>query len=88
MIYFMFCFMAFLVYTGWVLPIIVTILFGISIFNYCYAKHKNKKTPGTYSEQELSRRRISLIVFSVIFGVLALFIISAIILLGMAVAYM
>lgn len=88
MIYFMFYFMAFLVYTGWVLPIIVTILFGISIFNYCYAKNKNKKTPGTYSEQELSRRRISLIVFSVIFGILALFIISAIILLGMAVAYM
>ncbi len=86
--YFLFYFMAFLVYTGWALPIIVTILLGISIFKYCYAKHKNKKFPRTYSEQEIGRRRISLIVFSVIFGILAVFIISAIILLSMAVAYM
>ncbi|MBQ3613801.1 MAG: hypothetical protein II989_06885, partial [Bacteroidales bacterium] len=64
------------------------IFFGISLFRYCYAKHKNKRTPGTYSPEQMNSRKIFLIVASIIAGILAVVVLVFIGLLMMAVAFM
>ena len=72
----------------YIIPAAAVLLFGISLFRYCYAKHKNKRTPGTYSEEQMKSRKICLIVASVIAGILAVVVLAFIGLLMMAVAFM
>ena len=72
----------------YIIPAAALIFFGISLFRYCYAKHKNKRTPGTYSEEQMKSRKIFLIVSSVIAGILAVVVLAFIGLLMMAVAFM
>ena len=72
----------------YIIPAAALIFFGISLFRYCYAKHKNKRTPGTYSEEQMKSRKIFLIVASVIAGILAVVVLAFIGLLMMAVAFM
>ena len=70
------------------IPIILIALFGISVFRYVSAKKQNKAAPGTFSDDEIKKRKIMLIVLSVITAVLAAIVIGFIVLLFMAVAFM
>ena len=74
-------------YLYYIIPAAV-LLFGISLFRYCYAKHKNRRTPGTYSSEQMKSRKIFLIVASIIAGILAVVVLAFIGLLMMAVAFM
>lgn len=70
------------------IPIILIALFGISVYRYVSAKKQNKAAPGTFSDDEIKKRKIMLIVLSVITAVLAAVVIGFIVLLFMAVAFM
>lgn len=70
------------------IPAIVFVLFVISLVRYVAAKIKNKKIPGSFSESEIKKRKIMLIILSVIIGVFAVVVIGFTALLFMAVAYM
>jgi len=70
------------------IPIILIALFGISVYRYVSAKKQNKVAPGTFSDDEIKKRKIMLIVLSVITAVLAAIVIGFIVLLFMAVAFM
>ena len=72
----------------YIIPAAALIFFGVSLFRYCYAKHKNMHTPGTYSNEQMKTRKICLIVSSVIAGILAVVVLAFIGLLMMAVAFM
>ncbi len=69
-------------------PLIFLSFLGISLFRFLYAKNKNKKTPDTYTKNEIKKRKITLIVVSVINGVFFSIVIGFIILFGMALANM
>jgi len=70
------------------IPIVLIALFGISVFRYVSAKKQNKAAPGTFSDDEIKKRKIMLIVLSVITAVLVAIVIGFIVLLFMAVAFM
>ena len=70
------------------IPIILMVLFGISLYRYVSAKKQNKVAPGTFSDVEIKKRKIMLIVLSVIAGVLAVIVVGFLALLFMAVAFM
>lgn len=70
------------------IPIILMVLFGISLYRYVSAKKQNKVALGTFSDVEIKKRKIMLIVLSVIAGVLAVIVIGFIALMFMAVAFM
>ena len=70
------------------IPIILIALFGVSLYRYISAKKQNKVTPGTFSDAEIKKRKIMLIVLSVIAGVLAVIVVGFIALMFMAVAFM
>ena len=70
------------------IPIILIALFGISVYRYVSAKKQNKVAPGTFSDDEIKKRKIMLIVLSVITAVLAAIVIGFIALMFMAVAFM
>lgn len=70
------------------IPALLVILTGVSIYRFVSAKKKNRQAPGTFSEEEIRKRKIAMIVLSVITGVLAVIVIGLIVLLFMAVAYM
>ena len=72
----------------YIIPLFAVLFFGISLFRYLYAKHKNKRTPGTYSDTQIKSRKICLIESSVIAGILAVVVLAFIGLLMMAVAFM
>lgn len=72
----------------YIIPIAAVLLFGIALFRFCYAKHKNKRTPGTYTEAQMKNRKIFLIIASVIAGAMALVVLAFMGLLLMAVAFM
>ena len=70
------------------IPIILIILFGISLYRYLSAKKQNKEMPGSFSDSEIKKRKVMLIILSAIAGVLSVIVIGFIGLLFMAVAYM
>lgn len=70
------------------IPIILIALFGVSLYRYISAKKQNKMAPGTFSDTEIKKRKIMLIVLSVIAGALAVIVIGFIALMFMAVAFM
>lgn len=70
------------------IPAILLALFGISLYRYVSAKKQNKAAPGTFSDEEIKKRKIMLIVLSVIVGILVVVVIGFLALLFMAVAYM
>lgn len=70
------------------IPAILILLFGISLYRYLSAKKQNKEVPGSFSDSEMKKRKIMLIILSVISGVLAVIVIGFIALLFMVVAYM
>lgn len=70
------------------IPIVLIALFMISADRYVSAKKQNKAAPGTFSDAEIKKRKIALIVLAVIAGVLAAIVIGFIALMFTAVAYM
>lgn len=70
------------------IPIILIGLFGISLYRYISAKKHNKKIPGTFSPQEIEKRKLVFIAISVVVGVLSAIVIGFMTLLFTAVAYM
>ena len=70
------------------IPIILIALFSVSLYRYISAKKQNKMAPGTFSDTEIKKRKIMLIVLSVIAGALAVIVIGFIALMFMAVAFM
>ena len=70
------------------MPILLIVLFGISLYRYLSAKKQNKAAPGTFSVDEIKKRKIVLIVLSVMAGVLTAIVIGFIALIFMAVAFM
>lgn len=69
-------------------PIILIILFGVVLCRYIYAKAQNRKAPGTFSPEEIKKRKILLIVLSAVLAVLAAVVIGFISLMNQAVANM
>ena len=70
------------------IPIIWIVLFGISLYRYLSANKQNKVSPGTFSDDEIKKRKIMLFVLSVIAGVYAAIVIGFIALMFMAAAFM
>ena len=70
------------------IPVVSVLFFGVILYRYCYAKYRNKRTAGSYGEDELKLRRNILILSAVILGVLLAAVIGFSLLLLMAVAFM
>jgi len=69
-------------------PALLLLFFGISLYRYISAKRENDETPGSYSIEEIKKRKIILIIASVIAGALIAVVIGFIAMLFMAVAFM
>ena len=72
----------------WLVPLAAVTGFLVSLFMYLYARRKNKRVPGSYSEQQMRNKGYILGVFSVIAGAMLIAIIALVILLYTAVAFM
>ena len=70
------------------IPAVLFVLFGVSLDRYKTAKEENKQNPGTYSPEEMKKRKMMLIIASVIAGILVAVVIGFIALMFMAVAFM
>lgn len=70
------------------IPTVAFVGFLVSLFMYLYAKRKNKRTPGSYSERQMRYKGYILGVFSVIAGAMLIAIVALVILLYTAVAFM
>ena len=70
------------------IPIAAILFFIVSLCLFLSARKQNKQQPGSVSAQTLRKRKIMLIVSSMIAGVLAAIVIAFIALLYMAVAFM
>lgn len=70
------------------IPTVAFVGFLVSLFMYLYAKRKNKRAPGSYSERQMRYKGYILGVFSVIAGAMLIAIIALVILLYTAVAFM
>ncbi|MBQ9691995.1 MAG: hypothetical protein IJV70_02425 [Clostridia bacterium] len=70
------------------IPLLAFVFFGVSLYKYLKAKKANKRSPGTFPDQEIKNRKTVLIVASVIAGVLIAILLGFIGLLFLAVAYM
>ncbi len=77
-----------IIFAFFAIPIAAFVYFICSLISFCIAKSANKRSPGSYSEEELKGRREMLIISSVIFGFLFTVILVLIILLYSAVAFM
>ena len=69
------------------IPVAAILFFIVSLCLFLSARKQNKQQPGSVSAQTLRKRKIMLIVSSVIAGVLAAIVIAFIALLYMAVAF-
>ncbi len=70
------------------IPTVAFVGFLVSLFMYLYAKRKNKRVPGSYSERQMRYKGYILGVFSVIAGAMLIAIVALVILLYTAVAFM
>ena len=70
------------------IPTVAFVGFLVSLFMYLYAKRKNKRAPGSYSERQMRYKGYMLGVFSVIAGAMLIAIAALVILLYTAVAFM
>ncbi|MBR6579121.1 MAG: hypothetical protein IKK74_09270 [Clostridia bacterium] len=70
------------------IPTVAFVGFLVSLFMYLYAKRKNKRAPGSYSERQMRYKGYMLGVFSVIAGAMLIAIVALVILLYTAVAFM
>ncbi len=70
------------------IPVVVIGFFGISLYRYLWAKKQNKAAPGTFSPEEMTKRKLMLIVSSIAAGVLLLVVLGFVGLIFMAIAFM
>ena len=70
------------------IPLLLFVLWGISLYRYCSAKKQNRKRSGAFSPGEIRKRAIVFVVLSVIISILIAVVIGFMVLLFMAVAYM
>ena len=70
------------------LPIVIIWFFSESAVKYIKAKRINKKAPGTYSDKEIKKRLILLIISSVIFALFVWVIVEIIVILNTPIAFM
>lgn len=70
------------------LPIVIIWFFSESTVKYIKAKRINKKAPGTYSDKEIKKRLILLIISSVIFALFVWVIVEIIVILNTPIAFM
>ncbi len=70
------------------IPIIIFAFLGISIYRYASAVRKNAKIPDSFSQSEITKRKIILIVSAIIAGVFLAVVVGFIVLIYLAVAYM
>ncbi len=71
-----------------VLPMILIVSLGISIYQYVSAKKKNAKEPDTFSFSEIKTRKIVMIILSILTGLFLTVVIGIIALMFLAVAFM
>ena len=71
-----------------VIPLVMLVYVGISIYRYVSAKRKNREEPGSFTEEEMKKRRTVLIVSAVVTGVLVAVVVGFLAMLVMAIAYM
>lgn len=69
-------------------PLLLLVLFGVSLYRYITAKRRNEAEPGTFSEEEMKSRKTALLVTAVLAGIIALAVVGFVALLFMAIAYM
>lgn len=72
----------------YLIPVAAILFFVISLISYLYAIRRNKRTPGTYNDEQMKIRKICLAISSVIAGILAAVVLGFTALLFMAVAFM
>ena len=70
------------------LPLLTLGFFGISLFRYLSVRSANKKQSNTFSNDEVKKRKLLLVISSVIAGVFVAIVIGVIALLCMAIAFM
>ena len=70
------------------IPIILITLLSVSIYRYASAKKQNKAIPGTFPDSEIKKRKIVLIVLSVITGVLVGIVVGFMVLISIALSFM
>ena len=71
-----------------ILPAASVVFFAVSLVRFLTARRKNKRIPGTFSEQQMKNRQICLVISSVIAGLFVLVIAAFAVLLFMAIAFM
>lgn len=69
-------------------PIILIALFGVALYRYMSANKQNKVSPGTFSDDEIKKRKSMLISLSIISGILIAIVIGFCALMFLAVAFM
>ena len=70
------------------IPAVLILFFAISLYRYRSAKTQNEQQPGSFSPEEMKRRKLMLIIASVVAIILVAVVIGFIALLFMAVAFM
>ena len=70
------------------IPVILIVLYCVSLYHYVSAKKKNKTAPGTFTDDEIKKRKKMLLVLSVAAGVLVAVVIGFSVLLSMCIAHM
>lgn len=70
------------------IPAAILVFFAVSLYRYLNARKRNKIQPGTVPEDEMSWRKMILVISSVILGILLVIVVGLAVLLYMAVAYM
>lgn len=70
------------------LPAFSVSWFAVALYRFSIAKYHMKRGKQQYSDSDLRSRKIQLIISSVLLGVIVLIVISFIVLLMMAVAFM
>ena len=72
----------------WGLPIFSAVWFAAALYRFLIAKRRIKKGRAQYSDTEMKRHRIQLVISSVLFGIVALIALALFALLLLAVAFM
>lgn len=72
----------------WIIPTVAVVGFFVSLFMYFNAKKKNKRAPGTFSDEAVKVRKTWFIIFSLITGTMLAAVVALTILLYTAVAFM
>lgn len=71
-----------------VIPAIVLGIFAVTVYRFVSARKKNEASPGAFSDGEIKKRKIMMIVASVITVIFVIMVVCICALMYVAVAYM